>query len=180
MHEHQPPQNIDLTMHQLFLDSLLIEWNLNTDYAAKLVADLTPEQMVHQPGTDAGPGLNHPAWVLSHLHAYHPVIVALLQGESFEDPKHHKFGMLSKPEPDASVYPAKDELVSAYAAGRASVVEALLEVSAETLEAPMPLERWVGKFPRRGSILPYLMAHHESLHLGQLSAWRRVQGLPAV
>ncbi|MEM1026546.1 MAG: DinB family protein [Planctomycetota bacterium] len=167
-------------MRDLFVDSLQREWDLNTGYAADLVADLSAEQMVQQPGTDVGPGLNHPAWVLSHLHAYHPVIVALLQGESFEDPKHHKFGMLSKPEADASVYPAKGELLAAYLAGRASVVDALQQVSAETLKATMPLERWQQKFPQRGSILPYLMAHHESLHLGQLSAWRRVQGLPAV
>ncbi|MEM8783010.1 MAG: DinB family protein [Planctomycetota bacterium] len=167
-------------MRDLFVDALQREWDLNTGYAASLVADLSEEQMTRQPGCDAGPGLNHPAWLLSHLHAYHPVIVALLQGEPFDDPKQHRFGMLSKPESDASVYLPKGELVAAYAEGRASVVDALQMVTAETLEAPMSLARWQGKFPQAGSILPYLMAHHESLHLGQLSAWRRVQGLPAV
>lgn len=167
-------------MHQLFLDALKVEWDLNTEYVAALVADLTDEQMTYQPGTDAGVGLNHPAWLLSHLHAYHPVIVALLNGNTFEDPKQHRFGMLSKPEADASVYAPKDELVAAYAEGRQQVVEALASATVETLQDPMPLERWTKKFPQRGSILPYLMAHHESLHLGQLSAWRRVQGLPSV
>lgn len=167
-------------MHDLFVSSLLIEWNLNTDYAAKLVADLSPEQMLHQPGTDAGVGLNHPAWILSHLHVYHPVMVDLMTGKPPEDPKGHRFGMGSKPESDSSVYMPKDELVAAYLDGRASVVNAIEAVSAETLSTAMPVERWQPKFPKVGSILPYLMAHHESLHLGQLSAWRRVQGLPAV
>jgi len=29
-----------------------------------------------------------------------------------------------------------------------------------------------------GSILGYLLVHHEGYHLGQLSAWRRAQGKP--
>ncbi len=167
-------------MRDLFVQSLRIEWDLNTAYAASLVADLTLEQMTGRPGDEVGPGLNHPAWILSHLSVYHPIVVALLRGEAFTDPKQHQFGMLSKPEADGSIYLPKEQLVAAYAAGRRAVVEALDEVTAETLEAPMSLERWRGRFPQAGSILPYLMAHHESLHLGQLSAWRRVQGLPAV
>ncbi|MEO0515588.1 MAG: DinB family protein [Planctomycetota bacterium] len=167
-------------MRDLFVSSLLTEWNLNTAYAESLVADLSPEQMTLQPGTDAGVGMNHPAWILSHLHAYHPVMIDLLQGKTPDDPKGHRFGMQSKPEADASVYLPKDGLIAAYSKGRADVAAALENVSAETLDADIPVKRWQPKFPKVGSILPYLMAHHESLHLGQLSAWRRVQGLPAV
>jgi hypothetical protein len=48
------------------------------------------------------------------------------------------------------------------------------------MKRAMPLERWKATFPKVGSILGYLMLVHESTHLGQISMWRRVQGLPAV
>ena len=34
--------------------------------------------------------------------------------------------------------------------------------------------------PKIGIWLNYLMTLHESTHLGQVSVWRRVQGMPAV
>ena len=53
---------------QLFIDSLLRGWDRNLDYAKKLVADLSDEQMVAMPraaDVDAV-GCNHPAWIFSH------------------------------------------------------------------------------------------------------------------
>jgi hypothetical protein len=34
--------------------------------------------------------------------------------------------------------------------------------------------------PQVGIVLPYLMLVHENTHLGQVSAWRRILGLPPV
>jgi hypothetical protein len=42
------------------------------------------------------------------------------------------------------------------------------------------LPRWKEIMPTVGIALPYLLLVHENQHLGQLSAWRRVLGLPAV
>ena len=50
--------------------SILYAWEKNRDYGERLVADLTEQQLVRQPG----PGMNHPAWVFSHLNIYLPVI----------------------------------------------------------------------------------------------------------
>ena len=158
-----------------FERSLLIPWDKNAEYAERLVADLTEAQMIHQPGE----GMNHPAWILSHLNAYHPVLLAMLTGQTFEDPKGHPFGMQSKPESDASLYASKDQLLADFNKGHVEVREAL-NAAGESLAGPMTLERWKGPFPTIGSALGYLMVFHESTHLGQLSAWRRVQGLPSV
>lgn len=158
------------------IEGLLYGWKKNLDYGTKLVADLSDAQMVSQPA----PGTNHPAWILAHLEAYHPVIVSLIRGETFDDPKEHRFGMLSKPEPDADVYPAKDELQAAWVKGHNDVAEALAGQGEVALERSMKLERWKTIMPKSGIALPYLMLVHENTHLGQLSAWRRVQGLPAV
>ncbi|MEM9252449.1 MAG: DinB family protein [Planctomycetota bacterium] len=153
-------------------------WPSTAAYGDQLTADLTAEQMVAQPRVGGELTVNHPAWVLSHLSAYHPVIVGLLRGETPDDPLHHRYGMKSHPVADAGEYLPVDELRAQFLAGHADVDAALEAATAEVLEAPMPVERWVPKFPQVGLALPYLMLRHEALHLGQVSAWRRVQGLP--
>lgn len=158
------------------IDGLLFGWNKNLEYGQKLVADLSDEQMVVQPG----PGMNHPAWVLSHLNAYHPVIVSIIKGELFDDPKGYPFGMQSKPERDRSVYASKDQLVADFVAGHKQIVDALGSATDTVFDQPIVLERWAQFMPNAGVALPYLMLVHENTHFGQLSAWRRVQGLPSV
>ena len=158
------------------IKGLLLVWNKNKDYGQKLVADLSEQQMVVQPG----PGANHPAWVLSHLNAYHPVIECIIKGEAFEDPKDHPFGMKSKPEADRSIYASKDELVADYIKGHDAVAAALSAAGDDVFNNTINLERWLKVLPTAGVALPYLMALHENIHLGQLSAWRRVQGFPSV
>jgi hypothetical protein len=37
-----------------------------------------------------------------------------------------------------------------------------------------------GPLPTVGDLLAHLMTTHEAAHLGQLSAWRRLLGLPGV
>ncbi|MEM8678086.1 MAG: DinB family protein [Planctomycetota bacterium] len=160
----------------VLVETLLVGWNRNADYAQRLVADLDANQMVMQPAA----GTNHPAWTFSHLCAYHPVLTGLLRGEPCEDPKDHRFGMKSKPEADRSVYPAKDELMACFAEGHELVTAALQAADEQLLTTPMSIERWATVFPQVSSCLGYLMLAHESTHLGQVSAWRRVQGLPSV
>jgi len=157
-------------------NSLSIGWQRNGDYAAQLISDLSEEQMVVQPAT----GMNHPAWIFSHLNAYHPVLLSLLRGQTFEDPKFHPFGMQSQPQADRSVYASKSDLLSSFELGHADVAAVLSAAPSAALEQPMTLDRWKTPFPTVGSSLGYLMLAHESTHLGQLSAWRRVQGLPSV
>ncbi len=158
------------------IDGLLFGWEKNLAYGLKLIDDLSDDQMAFQPA----PGMNHPAWIFAHLEAYHPVIVAMVQGETFDDPKGHRFGMESKPEPDPGLYPSKAELRDAWEKGHADVAESLREHDEVALERGVKLERWKPIMPKVGIALPYLMLVHENTHLGQLSAWRRVQGLPAV
>jgi hypothetical protein len=159
------------------INGLIFGWKKNQDYGCKLIDDLDEQQMTAQPANDA---VNHPAWVLAHLNVYHPVIRSLIQGQSFEDPKGHEFGMQSKPLANRSVYPSKQELCDQWISGHQQITELLEAASTETMEQAMPLERWKAPMPTVGLALPYLMLVHENIHLGQLSAWRRVQSLPSV
>ncbi len=158
------------------IEGLLFSWEKNLGYGQRLVADLTDGQMGVQPG----PGMNHPAWVLSHLNAYHPVIEHVIKGELFDDPVGHRFGMKSKPEADRSVYASKDELVADFVAGHKRIEEALRAADDSLWAQEVVLERWQQFMPTAGIALPYLMLVHENTHFGQLSAWRRVQGLASV
>lgn len=162
------------------IDGLLFSWKKNADYGARLVSDLSNEQMTLQPAPQGQPASNHPAWVLSHLNVYVPVIASLIAGEEFEDPKGHQFGMQSKPESDPGVYAPKDELVTTYVSGHERVAELLSNCSDDLFDREMNLERWKPIMPTLGTALPYLMLLHENCHLGQLSAWRRIQGMPSV
>ena len=158
------------------IDTLLFSWRKNGDYAQRLVADVPEQRMTFQPG----PGVNHPAWILSHLIAYHPVIVAVIQREPFDDPKGHEFGMQSKPLPDPDRYAPKERLAADFAKGHRDVEDALGAADPAIFQVPISLPRWKEAMPTTGLALGYLMLLHEALHLGQFSAWRRVQGLAGV
>ena len=162
------------------IDGLLFCWRKNLDYAQKLVADLDEAQMTLQPAADGTAPSNHPAWVLSHLNVYIPLISSIIAGEEFEDPKEHQFGMTSKPEADASIYAPKAELIGAYVEGHEKVIAQLEAADDSVLANEVKLPRWASVMPTAGVALPYLMLNHENGHLGQVSAWRRIQGMPSV
>lgn len=159
------------------IECLLFAWNQNADYGRDLIADLSDEQMIGQPSPVA---MNHPAWVISHLNAYLPIIQAVAEEQPFEDPQHHPFGMHSKPEMDASVYATREKLMNEFVDGHRAVTERLQGKDDAFLAHPVPLERWVSRMPTVGLLLTHLMVRHESVHLGQVSAWRRASGYPAV
>jgi hypothetical protein len=163
-----------------FVDGLLYCWDKNKQYGPKLVADLTDQQMTLQPAPSDSAPSNHPAWVFSHLNVYLPVIQALIKGELFDDPKQHRFGMLSKPENDASIYASKEELIAEFVAGHDAVTELLGNASDDVFAQKVQLERWASIMPTVGIALTYVMLNHENQHFGQISAWRRIQGLPSV
>lgn len=178
----KPPNGIERKRAQSMAESalingLLLGWKKNGEYGCKLIDDLDEQQMVTQPSNDA---VNHPAWVLAHLIVYHPVISSLVQGRQFTDPKGHEFGMQSKPLADRAIYPSKQQLTDQWVSGHEQVAELLESATSEAMDQPMPLERWKEPMPTVGQALPYLMLVHENIHLGQLSAWRRVQSLPSV
>ena len=161
------------------IDGLLYAWSKNMDYGPKLVADLSEDQMVLQLASRGAP-VNHPAWIFSHLNVYLPLIAGIIEQKEFEDPKTHQFGMQSKPESDASIYASKQELIDEFVAGHERVASLLKQSDDSVFEQVVPLPRWREMMPTAGYALPYLMLNHENSHLGQLSAWRRVQGLASV
>lgn len=166
----------DSSLKTLLIDPLLQTLQLNADYGRELMAGVDESNKTAQPHE----GFNHPAWLLSHLNTYHPIAIALLRGETPEDPLHAPFGQKSAPVADAAAYAPAVELLEAWQANHRAIADALANFDESTLLRPQPVERWAERFPRVGSILIYLLARHEALHLGQLSAWRRAMGMGRV
>lgn len=158
------------------IDTMLMYWNRNARAGLALTQGLNRDEFADQPAE----GMNHPAWVLSHLNAYTPAILGVLRGEVFDDPRDAAFGMLSSPLPDASVYDEPEALRSAFAAGHEDVAVALREQGDAALLRPVTLARWRDASPDTAAVLMNLLVWHETYHLGQLSAWRRVRGLASV
>ncbi len=162
------------------IEGLVFCYRKNLDYGQKLVADLSQDQMCRPPVAGLEVPANHPAWVFSHLNVYLPIIESLILGETFPDPIDHPFGMKSKPEDDPSIYPAKEALLATFVGKHERILELLSQADDSLFAQPVTLTRWQPNMPVLGIALPYLMILHECTHLGQVSAWRRVHGLPMV
>lgn len=165
-------------MDKTLIKSILRSWEHQRDYAERLVADLPDDQLVAQPVP--GQTMNHAAWILGHLSAYPPVLTAMLQNAPFEDPANHPCGRDSHPLSDRAAYPPKAQIVAHYLTVHDGLSETLADIDPSILQHSTPLARWQERFPHLSDACIHLMLHHEGVHLGQLSAWRRAMGLPSV
>lgn len=153
----------------------VIEGNLG--FLEKMVADVPAERMCHQP-----PGLpNHPAWQVGHLTVVRSGMARML-GASADVPEAWQalFGPGSTPSSDTTKYPAKDELLATLRRAHRVVVDAFKAADPAKLAAPHGVERLNALGPTLGHVVVTALTAHDGLHVGQLSDWRRVMGLPRV
>jgi hypothetical protein len=158
------------------IDHLLTIYRTNLFIVGKTVEDLTPDQMPQQPR----PGMNHAAWILGHL-----AMPRFWSAENIKVPCtlpagwNETFGFGTKPIADATLYPAKSELLNQLAETHRVMEAALQSMTENQLMAPGdPRIRHL--LPTVGDGIIGLMSTHESFHIGQLSAWRRAMGLKSV
>jgi uncharacterized damage-inducible protein DinB len=146
----------------------------------KLVADLTDEQMVVQPA----PKTNHPAWVLGHLllveHSFLNLVTGTPVPAWIDDAYRATYGGSSTPVADKSKYQPKSFYVEKLAAAREGIVAGLKKMAPADFQKEHPDPNRRGRFPTVGHAVMFYGTWHEAYHSGQLSTWRRVQGLPPV
>lgn len=157
------------------LDSELKVNQFLMQYCWMLVADIADERMAQQPL----PGVNHPAWVLGHLEFSADRARGLLGAEK-ELPAAWTplFGPGSKPSSSRSDYPSKDELLRAVAQGFERLRQQAAAATPEQLGQPTTNPYTKGALPTVKDGVAFLLTGHLGVHLGQLSAWRRMTGLP--
>jgi DinB superfamily len=160
------------------VESIVYGWDNQLGYALALVEGLSDAQFVLRPGG----AMNHPAWILGHVSMYHGVVAQLLAGEPVDDPKDNPlFGFAGHgPLEGISPYGSARAMIDRFAEGHEQVAQALLAAPPEAFTRPPSLPRWAARYPTVEFMLPDLLLSHESLHIGQLSLWRRAAGLPSV
>ncbi|MEP0845835.1 MAG: DinB family protein [Phycisphaerae bacterium] len=118
----------------------------------------------------------YPARVLEHLGQ--PTGVTRVP-EGWE--ARFKSGAECLDDPDGKEYPDMPTLTGFYFAAYKAAAEAIRGASDEALAAPNPAAgRMKELFPQLGAMLMFYLCGHPQVHLGQLSAWRRMMGLAPV
>jgi hypothetical protein len=144
-------------------------------YCQRLIADIAGERLTEQPCA----GVNHPAWILGH-----PALTADGSLARLGAPKTLPaewatlFGPGSKPSASPSAYPSKDELLGAVEQRYQELRQRAASASEEQLSQPTTNPRAREALPTAREMLAFVLTGHMGVHLGQLSAWRRMIGLP--
>ena len=144
-------------------------------YCRMLVEDVADERLAEQPL----PNVNHPAWTLAHLAVTAERGSKLLGGEAkLPEDWWTKFGPGSKTTSVRADYPSKQELLEAMHSGFERFRTAAANATAEQLAAPSQHPRTKDKLPLVSDLAAFLLTGHFGVHIGQLTMWRRMIGLP--
>ncbi len=144
-------------------------------YCRSLVGDIADERLAEQPV----PGVNHPAWVLGHLAWTADRGLELLGATSMVPAAWVPlFARESTPSNSRSIYPSKDELLGYVERGYEQLRHTAASATADQLARPTPLARAKETLPTLKELIAFLMTGHMGTHLGQISSWRRMIGLP--
>lgn len=169
------------SMGHTIADSL----QLSLGYAEKLLTGVTAEQF----GRLAAPGgqtvnSNHAAFVYGHLSLYAPRILEALGKDVPEIPAGFEASFSKDAQctddTDGTVYPSMEDITTFFFAGYKAVIEALKETDDSVFQQANPTGgRMTEMFPTIGSMHNFYVGGHVMIHMGQVSAWRRMQGLGA-
>lgn len=161
-------------------DALLMVIAHTRNQTLKLVADLSDDQLCVQPA----PKTNHPAWVLGHLllvdHSFLNTISGTPVPAWLDDAWKATYGGKSEPVADKSKYKPKQFYIERLAAVREHIYARLKQLTPTDLDQPHPDPARRERMPTVGHAIVFYGTWHEAYHSGQLSAWRRVLGLPPV
>jgi len=146
-------------------------------YCRMLVKDIADERLTEQPL----PGVNHPAWILGHL-AFSADRAGELLGSEKQMPAAWTklFGPGSQLSATRSDYPPKDELLRAVEQGFERVRALVADATPDELAQPTTNRYMKDALPTVKDGVAFLFTGHLGVHLGQLSSWRRMIGLPAI
>ncbi|HRH42524.1 MAG TPA: DinB family protein [Pyrinomonadaceae bacterium] len=143
-----------------------------------LVEDLSDEQMSLQSVN----GENHPTWILGHLLLGDIYLLSLLKVQELSEDFSKlltKYGPGTTPISSAEFYDSKKILVERLTQTNELRVETVRQMKIEDLAEPIPDKILAQTQPTIGHHLQTLV-FHEGHHAGQLSAWRKTQGISAI
>jgi hypothetical protein len=155
---------------------------LSLGYGERLLKDVTAEQFARL-ATPGGQTVqsNHAAFVYGHLSLYAPRILSELNcaAPTVPDSFQQCFSQNAEcvDDPDGTIYPAMDEVTEHFFNGYRAALDAFKAADNEIFQQPNPLGGGMAeKFPTVGSMHHFYVGGHMMIHMGQLSAWRRMLG----
>ncbi len=140
----------------------------------KACADIPEEQMREQPH-----GVNPPVWILGHLIVTMNRVPAFL-GLPTVGPAEYGvwFGPNSKLDAMPADLPTKSQLLAHLSELSERILVELPKLNDDDLTKPNTTGFRPEQLPTMRDVFEVLMLTHPMLHVGQLSVWRRLQGLP--
>lgn len=158
--------------------------DLGLRYGERLLAGVTADRFARLANTGRSPiQSNHPAFIYGHLSLYSaPILEGCGAQGSGTIPASFK-EVFSKDatcqdDPDGKIYPSMDEVTEQFFDGYRAASAALRACDEELLTKANPSEGRMGElFPTVGSMFAFYSGGHFMLHMGQMSAWRRMNGL---
>ncbi len=156
------------------LENAINNGRFNLVYGAMLVDDIEPDKFAHQPAA----GMNSPAWVIGHLALINDRVIGLLGAERQHGSWDSLFAARLERGADPEQYPSKDTLIEAWRATFDRLIAAIQSADASIFDGPNPVERMKSVAPSFADFIVFILTTHAAVHLGQVSAWRRVDGRP--
>lgn len=144
-------------------------------YAQGLMQDIPDERLAEQPHGV----VNHPAWILGHLTVTAESVGARLGGTKvLPESWGPLFSPGSKPTSTRATYPAKEDLMRALEESYRLLRDRAVSATPEQLAQPTTSPRAKDLLPTAREMTAFILTGHVGIHLGQLSTWRRLIGLP--
>ena len=156
---------------------------LSLGYADRLLKGITAERF---PRCSVVGGRmvdsNHPAFVYGHLSLYAPKILHQIDAPAPPLPGNFEIRFSKDAtcvdDRDLDLYPSMDEVMTFFLEGHRMVTGALRSTPDDLFQQPNPAEgRMKDLFPTIGSVQTFYCGGHMMMHLGQVSVWRRMEGL---
>lgn len=167
------------SLGNVIADSLGISLN----YAERLLKGVSAERFARLAAPGGTPiDSNHPAFIFGHLSLYAPKVLVQIGYPAPPVPDGFELAFSKdaacRDDPDGDLYPPMDEVLEFFREGYRMTTAALRGVPDDILEQPNPSEgRMRDLFPTIGSVQAFYCGGHMMLHIGQMSAWRRMEGL---
>jgi hypothetical protein len=123
---------------------------------------------------------NHPSFIYGHLSLYAPKVLWQLAAPAPPIPEHFEnlFSKDATCRDESDLYPPIDEITAFFFEGHRMMAGALRSTPADVFEKPNPAGgKMAERFPTLGSVHAFYCGGHIMMHLGQMSAWRRMMGL---
>ncbi|MBU4482767.1 MAG: DinB family protein [Actinomycetia bacterium] len=159
-----------------FKQSVLEAFSYNLRYGLTLFRS-TPEDLFF---SFPNHKMNHAGWIAGHITLSHRRIsIELGVDISLPNDWIHLFGMGTQPIADSRRYPQRDELIQAFIDGHSALELAFKNATPEKLNEPNTKYK-PNCYSTIGAIAVHVMITHESVHLGQLCAWRKALGLSRI